>query len=102
MKHDSDCTPHSLIPPTIVAAESRSTRKILLEILYSFRTMCSCSLIISAVCEPGKGTTLSTALHCSNSSESQWVVTLRNGALFVEAVQTSVVIETLLISSSNI
>src|ERR1044072_9714550 len=102
MKHDSDCTPHFLIPPTIFAAETRSTRKILLEILYSFRTKCSCSHIISAVCEPGKGTTLSTALHYSNSSESQWPVTLRKEALFVEAVQLSVVKERLLISSSDI
>ena len=71
MKHDSDSKPHSLTAATIFAPESHKTKKTLLEILYSSRTLYNSSLIHAPVCVPGNGTTLSTALHCSKSFESQ-------------------------------
>ena len=71
MKHDNDSKPHSLTPATIFAPESHRTKKTLLEILYSSRTLCNSSLIQVPVYVPANGTTLSTALHCSKSFESQ-------------------------------
>ena len=85
MKYDSDCKPHSLTLSTIFAPESLKTKKTLLEILYSSRTLCNSSLNLAPVCVPGNGTTLR----------------VRKGALFALAVQMSVVKEMLVISSRN-
>ena len=100
IKHDRDSKPHSLTPATIFVTEFRKTKKTL-KILYSSKTLCNSSLILAPVCAQKNGTTLSTVLYCSKSLESQWLVKLRKEALFVTAVQMSVVKELLLISSRD-